>query len=409
MGQERIERAGKFGSDNESLEGFVSSVDAFQETIGRLTERYRHLEERYLEINRQLELTNRRLQTAADENRRFGEYLDCILQGIDIGVAAVDENGIICFFNPAAEKLLGQPARQVIGLTFTDSFPDIGRELSAVESDRVSCEIQRAGEQAGKTLELSISVFPIPGDRRVLGAVYVVRDMTAVRELDRERSRLKTMAALGEMSATLAHEIRNPLTGIAGHSGLLIRELPAGSPKKWAEKIEEGVHRLERLIMNMLEFARSPRLDRRSICWQTLSQEIANAFESRISEKKISLIRKFPRQWPQSIGDASLLRQAMVNLLHNAEQAVGDGGEVELRISATDDDFIAVEVSDDGPGMDEQTLAEAFRPFFTTREQGTGLGLAIARKIVEAHGGTIAAESLPERGSRFRILLPSYR
>jgi len=409
MGQERTERAGELGSDRESLEGFVSSVDAFQETIGRLNERYRDLEKRYLEINRQLELTNRRLQTAADENRRFGEYLDCILQGIDIGITAVDEHGIIRFFNPAAEKLLDRSARQVIGLTFADSFPDIDRELSAVESGCASCEIRRACEHAGKMLELSISVLPIPGDRGVLGGIYVVRDLTAVRELDRERSRLKTMAALGEMSATLAHEIRNPLTGIAGHSGLLIRELPPGLPKKWAEKIEEGVHRLERLIMNMLEFARSPRLDRRPICWRTFGREIANAFESGIIKKKISLVRKFPRQWPQSIGDASLLRQAVVNLLHNAEQAVDEEGEIELLIAATDDDSITIEVSDNGPGMDDRTLAELFRPFFTTREQGTGLGLAIARKIVEAHGGTIAAESLLGQGSRFKIILPSYR
>jgi len=409
MGQDGIDRAGKSRPNGEPLEEFVSSVDAFQETLGRLNKRYRNLEERYLQINRQLESTNRRLQKAVEENRRFAEYLDCILRGIDIGVAAVDEHGIIRFFNPAAERALGQPGQKVIGTPFSDSFPGIREKLALASSKPALCEIQRTCERTSKTLELSISVSPIPGDHGVLGAIYVVRDLTAAREMDKELSRLKTLATLGEMSATLAHEIRNPLTGIAGYSGLLSRELREGPEKRWAERIEEGVHRLERLIMHMLEFARAPHLDRRSIRWQVFGQEIANAFESGILNKRITLVRKFPECWPQSVGDASLLRQAVFNLLHNAEQAVGNEGEIQLGIKAADDEHIVIEVSDNGPGISKQTLEKIFRPFFTTSEQGTGLGLAIARKIVEAHGGIIDVQSQPGRGSRFKIVLPGCR
>jgi PAS domain S-box-containing protein len=403
----RIEQSKGTGK---SLEEFVSSVDAFQETIGRLTRRYEGLEARYLEINRQLESTNRRLQAAVEKNRRFGEYLDCILRGIDVGVVAVDEHGAVRFFNPAAEKLLGRPATEVIGSSFAELFPKfINRPPDTVWGN--VREIAHALETTGETRLLHVGNFPIPGDHDIPGGIYVIGDLTAARKMEEERSRLKTLAALGEMSATLAHEIRNPLTGIAGYSGLLIRDLEESPQRKWAEKIEEGVHRLERLIMHMLEFARAPQLDRRSIRWQSLGQEIANGFEDGILKKKITLVRKFPDRWPETVGDASLLRQALLNLLQNARQAVAkkSDGEIRFKISGERNGEMVLEISDNGPGMDDQIQKKMFQPFFTTREQGTGLGLAIVRKIVEAHGGTISVHSQPGRGSRFTIRLPGGR
>ncbi len=400
----RIEQSKDTGK---SLEEFVSSVDAFQETIGRLTRRYEDLEARYLEINRQLESTNRRLQAAVEKNRRFGEYLDCILRGIDVGVVAVDEHGTVRFFNPAAEKLLGRPATEVIGSSFAELFPKFINGPPDTVRGNVR-EIAHALETTGETRLLHVGDFPIPGDHDMPGGIYVINDLTAARKMEEELSRLKTLAALGEMSATLAHEIRNPLTGIAGYSGLLIRDLEEGPQRKWAEQIEEGVHRLDRLIMHMLEFARAPQLDRRPIHWQSLGQEIANGFEDGILKKKITLVRKFPDRWPETVGDASLLRQALLNLLQNAQQAVAkkSDGEIRFKISGGGNGEMVLEISDNGPGMDDQIQKKLFQPFFTTREQGTGLGLAIVRKIVEAHGGTISVHSQPGRGSRFTIRLP---
>ena len=409
MGQEHTKRAEKTPPEGEPLEQFVQSVEAFQETIGQLTGRYRDLEERYLEINRQLESTNRQLQIAAEENRRFGEYLDRILRSIDVGIVAIDENGIVRFFNPAAEKLLGQPGRRVIGSVFYEVFPEIREKLAEESAKRTFCEIRHASGEAGKTLELSVNVFSIPGDRGIIGAIYLIRDLTAVRATEQELSRLKTLAALGEMSATLAHEIKNPLTGIAGYCGLLLRQPGDGPQKKWAKKIEEGVNRLDSLIMNMLEFARTPHLQRRPIHWQAFCEEISNAFENGLLKRRITLVRTFPERWPESTGDASLLRQVVLNLLHNAEQAVSDGGEIGLHLTAADEGNISLDVVDNGPGMNPETIEQIFQPFFTTREQGTGLGLAIARKIVEAHGGSIQAQSKPGRGSRFKIILPERR
>ena len=404
MGQGHADHGGENVPRRDALEDFVSTVDSFQETIGRLNQRYRELEERYLEINHQLEATNRRLQQAAEENRRFGEYLDNILRGIDTGVAAVDEEGIVRFFNPAAERLLSEAGSpEPIGRRFSELFPEISARLDAASPQEAAIELRRTCARTAKELELSIHVLTIPRDHGTSGAVYVIHDLTAVRQTEQELSRLKTLAALGEMSATLAHEIRNPLTGIVGYCGLLLRE--AGPHKRWAEKIEEGVNRLDSLIMHMLEFARTPQLNRRPIHWRAFGEEIANAFESGVLKKRITLARRFPEQWPQSVGDASLLRQAVFNLLQNAAQAVGEGGQVDFQIAPADNQVV-LEVADDGPGIKPELMDQVFRPFFTTREHGTGLGLAIARKIVEAHGGTIDVHSAPGRGARFRVVLP---
>jgi PAS domain S-box-containing protein len=391
-----------------SLDEFVSTVDAFQETVGRMNRRYEDLEQRYLEINQQLEATNRRLQAAADENRRFGEYLDCILQGIDVGVVAVDEQETIRFFNPAAERLLGRTAGWARGRSFSSCFPGLAVTADSFAAERAR-EIEYSPAVGRETRLLHIGTFAIAGDGAVPGGIYVLHDLTASRKMEKELGRLRTLAALGEMSATLAHEIRNPLTGIAGYSGLLIRELEDGPQRRWAERIEEGVHRLDRLIMHMLEFAREPQLDRRPVRWQSLGREIANAFEESIRHTTITLTREFPDRWPETVGDAPLLRQAVLNLLHNAEQAMAKsgGGEIRFAIGHISAGDVEIEVADNGPGMEQQVLEQIFRPFFTTREQGTGLGLAIVRKIVEAHGGSIAVESRPNDGSRFTIRLPA--
>ncbi len=406
MGQGQTDHTGDPAAENGSLEEFVFSVEAFQETIGRLNQRYRDLEKRYLEINRQLEATNRQLQAAGEENRRFGDYLDCILKGIDVGIVTIDEFGLIRFFNPAAARLLGGDPSAIIGGSFAETFVEIHREFTG-RQETTSIEIARPCPQTGRELQLAISVSPIGGEDQHAGAVYVVRDLTGAREMEKEMSRLKTLAALGEMSATLAHEIRNPLTGIAGYSGLLLRELPDGPERRWARQVEEGVHRLEKLILNMLEFAKDPRLDRRTIRWQNFGQEIANAFESGLLKKNVKLVRKFPDKWPSTQGDPSLLRQAVLNILQNAEQAVGEGGEISLTITPAAAGQLMLEISDNGQGMDDQTRENIFQPFFTTREQGTGLGLAITRKIIEAHGGTINVDSRPGKGARFAISLPA--
>jgi len=402
-----VDRTGHSQDTAGSLDDFVSSVDAFQETVGRLTGRYAELEKRYLAINRQLESTNRRLQEAVDENRRFGEYLDCILRGIDVGVVTVDNRATVRFFNPAAERLLGCPAREVIGTTFAASFPAIAAAWPSAHDTPV-LEMEYTISTTGESRLLQIGNFPIPGDGDIAGGIYVISDLTASRKMEKELNRLRTLAALGEMSATLAHEIRNPLTGIAGYSGLLIRELDDGPQRKWAERIEEGVHRLERLIMHMLDFARAPQLDRRPIRWQSLGREIANAFEEGIGKRKITLIRKFPDRWPETVGDAPLIRQAVLNVLQNAQQAIAntDDGKISFAIGAAENGDVKIEIADNGPGMDNYIQEQIFQPFYTTREQGTGLGLAIVRKIVEAHGGTIDVDSQPNAGSRFTIRFP---
>ena len=406
MGQGRANTGGKQSTGDDALENFVAGVDSFQETIGRLNDRYRELEAQYLENNRQLETTNRRLQQAVEDNHRFGEYLNSILRGIDVGVVAADEHRVIRFFNPAAGRFLGcLDPRGAIGHRFAELFPEIWAQLLARAANQAPIELRRSCPETGRTLELSFRVLPVPTDHGTAGAVYVIHDLTAVREAEQEITRLKTLAALGEMSATLAHEIRNPLTGIAGYCGLLLREAAPGPQRRWAEKIEEGVNRLDSLIMHMLEFSRAPQLARHPIQWRSFGEELANAFESGALKRRITLVRRFPEAWPQSVGDPSLLRQAVYNLLQNAAQAVTEDGRIEFQITSNDD-YVMVEVTDDGPGIDPQLADRIFHPFVTTREQGTGLGLAIARKIVEAHGGTIAVDSEPGRGARFRIALP---
>ncbi len=390
-----------------SLAEFVDSVDSFQEVLGRLTARYEDLEREYLEVNRELEETNTALQASAEQTRRFGEHLDCILQAIDVGVIAVDQAGKIQFFNPAAEACLGCTATETIGECFAERLPQIAENLQGVPPGEQR-EFQYCSSEAGEQHDLLVSHFPLPSQEAGQTGVYVIRDMTHIREMERTMSQLKTLAALGEMSATLAHEIRNPLMGIVGYCGLLRQHLSDGKPRKWAEQVEEGVHRLEQLIQHLLEFSKAPNLDRRPIQWRTFCQELSNALERSETSRKITLVRAFPEEWPQSQGDSPLLRQAFVNVLHNAVQAVGEreNGRVEFRVETQPEKWVTFTVTDNGPGIEPEVRENIFQPFITTKEKGTGLGLSITRKIIEAHGGTVSVDSEPGNGAQFTISLP---
>jgi len=225
---------------------------------------------------------------------------------------------------------------------------------------------------------------------------YLVRQRNRlVRRLEQGRR----LAALGEMSAVLAHEIRNPLASLKGHAQLLARSLEGdGARGAQAELIVREAIRLQDLASDLLDFAGSGAVERRATDPAALLRESAEAVEG---ERIELVLREAPRSWPL---DAARMRQALINVLRNAVQASPDGALVRAALFVERDQLV-FEIRDRGPGLVAGDEEKIFEPFHTRKLRGTGLGLSIARQVIALQGGSIVAANAPDGGAVFRIAI----
>jgi len=221
-----------------------------------------------------------------------------------------------------------------------------------------------------------------------------------------QMSRAEHLATLGELAAGLAHEIRNPLAGIAGVMDIIGRDVPSSSPAQEVLKdVREEVLRINRIVTDLLETAR-PRAPQMQLADLNTTVEHALMFaREQAKSKPIQFAFAKSADLPAFEHDPAQIHQVLLNLMLNAIQAVDGSGTVSITIEERAG-FAAVEVSDTGPGIPPETLKSIFRPFFTTKGHGTGLGLSLAKRIIEDHGGQIDVASMPGHGCAFTVILP---
>jgi two-component system sensor histidine kinase HydH len=228
-----------------------------------------------------------------------------------------------------------------------------------------------------------------------------------------EARRAERLAALGQLSAGLAHEIRNPLGVIKGSAELLNQRLEASDPlaKELAGYIYTDVNRVSALVSRFLDFARPSQLEVRAEDLPALLESCLKTVADQGAAAKVNIVRNYASGLPKAMVDRELCEQVFTNLLLNACEAMGEGGgELKVKIQPASNDSaeqIAVEIEDSGPGVGEEMKEQIFNPFFTTKKSGVGLGLAIVSKIVDAHGGAVKLVSGRERGACFRVTLPA--
>jgi signal transduction histidine kinase len=233
--------------------------------------------------------------------------------------------------------------------------------------------------------------------------------------LGREVQQAKTMAALGEMSATVAHEIKNPIGAMGVWAGLLERDMDPQDPKrKTLGKITDGLAKLNKIVTNLLVYTRPMAAEFRIVRLDALLEEIVDFTEVEIGRlgRKIDVEKKFdcPDGGLCVKADPEKINQAVINLCLNAVQAMEDGGKLSVTLSTSSDGgYARFSIIDTGSGISAEHIAKIFDPFFTTKEDGTGLGLAIVKKIIESHMGTIEVTSERGVGTCVKCCLPVAR
>ena len=381
--------ASPFGPDAD-IRALADAFEIFTRTTQTMEESYRRLEARLQELDRELESKNRELAITSD-------YLSSIMESMSDGVIAVDTGGIVTTFNRAAGHALEYDARDAVGRPFIEVF---GREF-AVPSGRHAMELRAKNGRPVRVSECDSPLF----DRslRRIGAVKVFQDQTEIESLRMRLQHQDRLAAIGQMAATVAHEIRNPLGGIRGFAALLARDIDEEDPRaRLVEKVLAGAKALERVVTDLLEFTRPLQLRMQPT---PLREIVGSAFTYVDCGARAITVENEVDSGASVMADRDKLRQVLLNLIINAVQSIENEGRVRV-VSSIGDGWVELCISDSGCGMTDRQLEQIFSPFFTTKEKGTGLGLAIAAKIVEAHGGRIAAHSAPGAGSTFTIALP---
>jgi PAS domain S-box-containing protein len=405
------------GSDIPLEEAFADSYALFNETTRRYMEAYKQLEEQFEFLNVRLEETNRDLRDSLEEKDRVSNYLNNILESMTDGLLVVGLDGRINLFNQAAEEITGRSQEEVLGRPYEEVMGiDGGRDKSVLQTlgsgDSLVNQEKDLRRTDERTIPLGFSTSLVrDGNGAVLGAIEAFSDLTEVKRLESQVRQMHTLAALGEMAATVAHEIRNPLGGIASFANLLERDLDADDPnRRMVRQITVGVARLNRIVSSLLSYTRPLNLNTHPVELSQTVEEAAAFFEIDAARQnpEVTIERRFAESRTCQV-DTEQFHQVVLNLLLNARQAMPEGGTIEIELTserAEDGDWALVAVRDTGVGIDADVRDKLFTPFFTTKEDGTGLGLVTSKKIVEAHGGRISVDSVPGEGTCFTIALP---
>jgi signal transduction histidine kinase len=339
------------------------------------------------------------------------------------GVLAVTAEGRVAVMNDNAYRILGlKPRSSDIGQPFTailQDEPDVSRMVaSAFElshlPNRAELRLKRTGKVIGYTLSQVLNADGAP-----TGVTLFFKDLTRVEQLE-ERERLRDrLAALGEMAAAIAHEVKNPLAGIEVMAGLLKRQLnDSQDAQAILNDIIKEAKMANAIVLEVLEFVRPIRLQVEHISIADVIRDAISLSEGHVPRGNVGLEVSLPGDLAPIQGDPYQLRQIFTNLLTNAFEALNGRGAVRIVATQVAEDeqstsgeamtgpSIQVDVSDDGPGVPADVLDKIFSPFFTTKPQGSGLGLAIVRKIVDAHDGRIDVSARPGGGTQFRVTLP---
>ncbi|MCJ7612878.1 MAG: ATP-binding protein, partial [Candidatus Aminicenantes bacterium] len=241
-------------------------------------------------------------------------------------------------------------------------------------------------------------------------SAQLLRAQRQMEEANKRMVQAEKLASIGRLAATIAHEIRNPLTSVKLNiQKVFLTEALNETEREHLQISQEGIGHIERFIKELLNFTRASELNLNRFSMEQIVEESVKLVRDACPDKTIALERDYEPNLPEVLADGDKLRQVISNVLRNAYEAVGGEGVVRVRMSGTAVDgrpFIRVTISDNGPGIPDKDRENIFEPFFTTKSSGVGLGLAIARKVLEQHGGAIRVINGGGRGAAFEILLP---
>ena len=368
----------------------------------------------------------RRLQQALRESEeRYRSFVETAKSAI----IAVDGDGKIILFNPAAEKIFGYPKEDIIYREFSSLFPEryndaVNAELGKgsgngfsglKESTSEITGLNKSGEEF--PAEVSFSTCRVEG-RPILTAI--IFDITEKKNLLEQLLQSAKLAAVGELISGVTHEVNNPLAVVIGYSEMLLAEPDLSNESREAIKsIHAESERAKKVIQNLLSFARKHSPEKEVIQINEILEKTLGLTDYELRKNSVTVVKDLDPELPETVGDPNQLQQVFLNLIINSQQAMMETGDarrltVRSRIRESENtdrsgkrNVIQVAFEDNGPGIPDTSINKIFDPFYTTKTKGTGLGLSVSFGIIKEHGGNIFARANEGRGVTFIVELPS--
>lgn len=363
------------------------------------------------EQEKELERLHKIEKARAEQTERLSEE---VTRNMPAGLLVVNATGIISSSNPAAEQVLG-----IRGLGFRRYSEALGQhsELTKLVAECLETgRIFRREEvehvpPAGDPRHLGVTISPIRRNQgKISGVICLLTDLTELAALQQRMQLKENLAALGELSAGIAHEFKNALATISGYAQMI----PDASPNEsadYAKKIVEQTRNITHMVAEFLKYARPLEIPEERVDLE----EVVNRAVAEVAQAMPQVTIECRGAFGDVAGDEGLLRQALLNLARNAAEACAEaegGGRVTLRGEVVENEetgWQRVIVTDNGPGIVTAAMPKLFRPFFTTKSNGTGLGLAVVQKIIVQHGGQVEVRNCPKGGAEFIVKLPMPR
>ena len=419
------------------------SFDAFKQATLKLQVYYRELEEKVDELNRELLRKNKELQINLLEKEQTQNFLTNIFASSAVGCLVTDSDGIVNYVNQMGLQLIGKPLEKLHGVELNEVFQHpilpqtLARENLKVYDNAKEQELDfQHPNGAKRRLLLSISSMCSEAEE-ILGIIVNVQDISDIKKMEAEAERKNRLTGMGEMGATIAHKIRNPLGSIELFSALLKKDLDPEAPQQQLiEHIASATQSMNHIISNILEYTKPhPIAEEKQIEIHDLLRDTLELSKHTIADNQVRIITELEAEATVIKGDSELLKQVFRNLISNAFQAILDEPEhrpgevlVRTRNLRTNNEkilkrfnrvwgrnrsvyreflhLIEICIQDTGMGMLPEVRRKIFSPFFTTKEHGIGLGLATAHNIVESHGAVLDVESEVDQGTQMTLLFP---
>ena len=351
---------------------------------------------------------------SAIENARLFEQvklaeqeLENIFESISDMVYFVTEDYVVKSINKAVSRRLGKAPEEIIGKKCYEVFHSMSEPWTkcphhkTVETRTSFVEEVEDPFLGGTCIISSSPIFDTAG--AFIGTVNIVSDVTELKNLRERVIKTERMAALGEVAARVAHEIRNPLVSLGGFAKRLEKRLDGGL-KEYADIIAKEVGRLEMILNEILGFVKEARIMKETVNAGRILEEVIAPLQAEIEDKGVVFVKEFGEPIEIFV-DPNRMKDALLNILRNSVQAVDPGGTVTVKTYRKENECV-FEITDTGPGISEADKPFLFDPFFTTKKAGTGLGLTITHRIIEEHAGRIEVRSEPGKGSTFNVFIP---
>jgi len=366
----------------------------------------------FQELSSQLQRLGQELQ--ADRTASPGERLQLqhVVDHLEDVVIFLNPERRVLFFNKVAEGMIGRPLDEVVEISLEELLPPPHplRPLIAVvaASSSAARDTTVALNQDGRVKEFLVSVFPVRDAARVMGTVVLLKDLESFKTVQSLISYSAKLAALGRLTSGVAHEVRNPLNAMMIHVELLRDRLASTPPdvQQSLDIIGSEVQRLDRVVQGFLRFMRPQELSLKALDLNALLGSVAALLEAEWQARGVHFHWELDSALPPIRADEELLRQAFLNILQNACQAMPVGGTVTISTAREGRELIRVSIADEGMGIPAENLEKIFKLYFTTKPDGSGIGLSIVYRIIQMHDGTIEARSENRQGTTMVVRLP---